>query len=92
MLTLAPELVLSPVERVLGSTSVLVLVAEEEEEVLEAELRPVLKEVLLDLSVSVVSTGVLLGFVEASTVELKLSSEAALELVISSDVVLSAWI
>ena len=40
---------LSPLERVLGSTSVLEIVAEEEEEVLEAELRPVLKGVLLDL-------------------------------------------
>ena len=29
---------------------------------------------------------------ETSTVELKLASEAALELVVSSDVVLSAWI
>ena len=87
MLALAAELVLTPLE------SVLVLVAEEEEEeeeVLGAELRPVLKGVLLDLSVSLVSTGVLLGFVEASTVELKLASEAASELVVSSDVVLSA--
>ena len=89
---LAAELVLPLVlESVLGSTSVLVLVAEEEE-VLEAELRPVLKGVLLDLSVSLVSTGVLLGFVEASTVEIKLASEVALELVVSSDVVLTAWI
>ena len=46
---LAAELVLPLVlESVLGSTSLLVLVAEEEE-VLEAELRPVLKGVLLDL-------------------------------------------
>ena len=49
MLALAVELVLAPLESVLGSTSVLELVAEEEEEVLEAELRPVLKGVLLDL-------------------------------------------
>ena len=52
MLALAAELVLAPLERVLGSTSVLEIVAEEEEEeeeVLEAELRPVLKGVLLDL-------------------------------------------
>ena len=43
---LAVELVLSLLESVLGSKSVLVLVAEEE--VLEAELRPVRKGVLLD--------------------------------------------
>jgi len=43
------------------------------------------------LSGFVVSTGVLLGFVETSTVELKLASEVASELIVSSDVVLSAW-
>jgi len=43
------------------------------------------------LSEFVVSTGVLLGFVETSTVELKLASEIASELTVSSEDALSAW-